>query len=74
MKSFTIETDKQFAKLVIDEKGIIEYNKLRQVIGSVTIRTYEGDILDISKEFNVPAAVFLGFLNSLFLLVFSKSE
>lgn len=31
-----------------------EYNKLRQVIGSVTIRTYEGDILDISKEFNVP--------------------
>ena len=31
-----------------------EYSKLRQVIDDVVIRTYEGDILDISKEFNVP--------------------
>ena len=31
-----------------------EYNKLKQVIDSVTIRTYEGDILDISSTFNVP--------------------
>lgn len=31
-----------------------EYNKLRQVISNVVIRTHEGDILDISGEFNVP--------------------
>ncbi len=31
-----------------------EYNKLRQVIGSVTIRTHEGDILDLASTFNVP--------------------
>ena len=31
-----------------------EYNKLRQVISSVTIRTYEGDILDLASSFNVP--------------------
>ena len=31
-----------------------EYNKLRQVIGSVTIRTHEGDILDLVSTFNVP--------------------
>ena len=31
-----------------------EYNKLRQVIGSVVIRTHEGDILDLASTFNVP--------------------
>ena len=31
-----------------------EYNKLRKVIGSVTIRSHEGDILDIASTFNVP--------------------
>lgn len=31
-----------------------EYNKLRKVIGSVIIRTHEGDILDIASTFNVP--------------------
>lgn len=30
-----------------------QYNKLRQVIGSVTIRTYEGDILDLASSFSV---------------------
>ena len=31
-----------------------DYNKLRQVIGSVTIRTHEGDILDLASTFDVP--------------------
>ena len=31
-----------------------DYNKLREVIGDVVIRTYEGDILDIASSFDVP--------------------
>lgn len=31
-----------------------EYNKLRQVIDEVSIRTYEGDIIDLANSFNVP--------------------
>ncbi len=31
-----------------------DYNKLRQVISGVTIRTCEGDILDLASTFNVP--------------------